>query len=162
MIYHFEKNNKWRHEVIDFWKRLLEIGRFSTTNACATHVHISPQNEGNSWSLDQLKGVAQAVVYFEQAFEVIVAPSRRGNSHVYRNKANNRFLQNLEFKDCCKSIQGCSDFDQLVLLIQPQPFKPEDGCADNPRKSSAWNFMNTKKNEIGTIGKSHHNQVGQR
>lgn len=149
----FDRHSKWRNEVFYHWKRLLELGQPSTNDFCATHVHISPKAT-KFWSLDQLKNVAQAVVYFEEAFEVIIAPSRRTSRYSRSNKANNRKLKLLTFPACWEKIQACDDIDELTTLMQPLHYEPIEGLPDRAFRDFAWNFLLAKWDEIGTIGES--------
>ena len=149
----FDRHSKWRNEVVYHWKRLLELGQPSTNDFCATHVHISPKAT-KFWSLDHLKSVAQAVVYFEEAFEVIIAPSRRTSRYSRSNKANNRKLQLLTFPACWEKIQACDDIDELTTLMQPLKYEPIEGLPDRAFRDFAWNFLLAKWDEIGTIGES--------
>jgi Putative amidoligase enzyme len=66
----------WRDSVKMTWKYLEEDYRIIPTDDCATHIHISltPQ-----YTLDQLKRIASAIIYFEPAFEALVPDDRRGN-----------------------------------------------------------------------------------
>ena len=152
-IFRFDRHSKWRNEVVDHWKRLLELGQPLTTDYCATHVHISPKAT-KFWTLDELKNVAQAVVYFEEAFEVIIAPSRRTNAYSGSNKANNRKLKALTSAACWEKIQACGDIDELVVLMQPLNYEVTGYFSEPVFRNFAWNFILAKRDHIGTIGNS--------
>lgn len=155
-IFKFYPDSAWREGVEDHWNTILLYGEFHIDEDCATHVHVSPE-AGKVWSSEQLKRVAQAVIYFDQAFKAIWAPSRREHDLTSSNKANNYKLKDLEFAECCKLIQECVDTDHLVSLMQPLE---RPGSGNTPLRSYAWNFMNTMKatkeeqQKIGTIGAS--------
>lgn len=145
------------------WYRLRKLVEPYVDEGCATHVHISPKAQSGSqakWSMDQLKNVAQAVVYFEKAFDDVVAPSRRDHEMTRRNKAANHQLKALGFAECCKRIQACADEDHLVHLLQPS--ENHAGYQDlSSDRNYRWNFDNTKKDKkdgkdrYGTIGALH-------
>ena len=94
------------------------------------------------------------MVYFEEAFEVIIAPSRRTNGYSRSNKANNRKLKLLTFPACWEKIQACDDIDELTTLMQPLSYELIEGLSDRAVRNFAWNFLPAKKEEIGTIGAS--------
>ena len=124
------------------WTSLLKIGEVEVDDMCATHVHISPLG---SWGLEQLKQVAKAIVYFENAFKVISAPSRRSHDFTNINKGD------------IERIQSCTSNLDLIKEMQPG-----DSNTAPPIRDYAWNFMNTDEKfaqsgqkPIGTIGPSH-------
>ena len=148
------------------WATLLDIGRVNINNSCATHVHISRKAKSDpkkelDWTKEELDRVAQAVLYFDKAFDAILAPSRRGDFKTKSNRANNKKLGNRGFAECCKLIQS-ADLDHLVSLMQPPESVQSD--ATNWDRFYRWNFENTKegdsdgnidgKRRIGTIGTS--------
>ena len=133
------------------WAKLLDFGKVRIDNECATHVHISPE-VGKEWTLMQLKAVARAVLYFEEVFKAIVAPSRRKHKHTKFNKASNRRLQNADFELCCMLIGECVNVEELVSLMQP----PDSvNINAGPDRHYAWNFQNAMDGKLGTIGTSY-------
>ena len=155
-IFDFRPGSQWRKEVKDHWNTLSLLGKAFIDDFCATHVHVSPK-AGTRWSLDQLKQIAQAVVYFEEAFKIIWTPSRREQILTKSNKTDNKNLNQLDFGNCCKRIRGCGNENNLVSLMQP--FENASNAVD---RAYAWNFENTKtdkdekgEDRIGTIGGSH-------
>ena len=151
----YGQNSKWREDVKKHWAALLEIGEVEVDKGCATHVHVSPKQE--PWSLKQLKQVAKAVIYFDDAFKNIWAPTRRKHDLTQSNKRNNYKLENLKFDECRKLIDECANNLQLINLMQSGNTK-----ADGQTRDYAWNFQNTDDQfkrdgakSIGTIGASH-------
>ena len=140
------------------WATLLQIGEVEVDHMCATHVHISPK-EKEVWSLEQLKRIAKAVIYFDDPFKVISAPTRRDHDLTQSNKRKNYLLKDLDFGACCERIEKCANNLDLINLIQSGGLK-----ADEQTRDYAWNFENTDKKfakwgsgnkPIGTIGASH-------
>ena len=131
----------------EHWAALLQIGEVEVDKGCATHVHVSPKR--NSWSLDQLKQVAKAVIYFDDAFKIIWAPTRREHEFTKSNKRKNYKLKDLGYVACCERIEKCANKHELINLMQ----SGESEAAQQTR-DYAWNFENTEK-AIGTIGTSH-------
>ena len=130
------------------WATLLDFGEVRIDNGCATHVHISPE-VGKKWSLTQLKAVARAVLYFEEPFKAIVAPSRREHAHTKFNRANNRHFKNRHFKNrhfknadferCRTLIEECVNIEELICLMQPPDSRNVNAPPD---RHYAWNFQN--------------------
>ena len=120
---------------------LLLIGEVEVDKMCATHIHVSPKKE-KAWSLEQLKQVAKAIIYFDEAFKAIWAPSRRDHGLTQSNKSDNHKLKNHDFAACCKFIDNCAKKPDLIKLMQQT-------------RDYAWNFENTAEGGIGTIGASH-------
>ena len=165
-ILSFCPDSAWKEEVKTHWATLLEIGRVNVNNSCATHVHISRKAKSGpkkelDWTTEELRRVAQAVLYFDKAFDAILAPSRRGDFKTRSNRANNKKLGNRGFGECCKLIQN-ADLDHLVSLMQPKDSVQSDNISWD--RFYRWNFENTKKGDvdgnidgkrrIGTIGMS--------
>ena len=128
---------------------LLLIGEVEVDKMCATHVHVSPKKE-KFWSLEQLKQVAKAIIYFDEAFKVIWAPSRRKHGLTQSSKSDNYKLKDLGFAECCEHIDNCANICDLINLMQ-------SGKSETPQRTRdyAWNFENTAQGGIGTIGASH-------
>lgn len=148
------------------WATLLAFGGVDIDDTCATHVHISRKAKSGSkeeldWTKEELRRVAQAVLYFDKAFDAILAPSRREHSQTKSNKAKNKKLKDRSFTECCKLIQS-ADIDHLVSLMQPSDSVQFDDITWS--RFYRWNFENTKKGDahgkidgkrrIGTIGAS--------
>ena len=133
---------------------LLELAEVEVDEMCATHVHISPKKE-EEWSLEQLKQVAKAIIYFNDAFKTIWAPSRRKHELTKSNKDDNHKLRTLKFAQCCELIDQCDTKRKLLNLMQAGESKHAPQTRDY-----AWNFENTvqmekEKKPIHTIGASH-------
>ena len=127
----------------------MQIGEVEVDNGCATHVHVSPKKE-KVWSLQQLKQVAKAIIYFDGAFKKIWAPSRREHDLTQSNKRDNYKLKGLGFVEYCERIDNCASNRELINLMQAGQSKTAQQTRDY-----AWNFENTAENGIGTIGASH-------
>ena len=143
----FGKNSGWREDVKEHWATLLQIGQVRVDKMCATHVHVSPKRDP-PWSISELKGVAKAIIYFEDAFNHIWAPSRREHALTKSNKRDNHKLKDLKFAECSKLIEACPSKRELINLMQA-------GETNKARQTRdyTWNFENTEK-AIGTIGAS--------
>ena len=149
----FGRDSTWREEVRKVWNTLLQIAEVEINQMCATHVHVSPK-ETKIWDLDQLKKIAKAVVYFENAFDIISTPSRRAHRFTHTNKSGNIKLSSLTIEECCDKIARCKNALQLINIMQSSRDKP------TPSREFAWNFQNTALEGVrgepilGTIGVS--------
>ena len=64
------------------WDYLAEDYLVGGDNRCGTHIHVSMEPR---FTAQELKRIAQAVIHFEPAFEVLVPQSRRGNQYARSN-----------------------------------------------------------------------------
>lgn len=110
--------------------------------------------------------MAQSILYFEPAFEVLLPASRRSNIYAKSNRVDNPALQGLKsLGECFKKIQVCEDFDQLIWVMNAyseggKTFGDLELLPDEDKKEThrlyGWNFGNLTEHPIakGTIGKS--------
>ncbi|KAL9132887.1 MAG: hypothetical protein Q9175_005937 [Cornicularia normoerica] len=83
---------------------------------CGTHVHVSPGD--SKWTLEQVKNVSRSVIYFEEAFEVLLPPERRGNRECRSNRIDNPKLKHLpDLEACFQKIQECTTIKALIHLM---------------------------------------------
>lgn len=66
--------SQWRRHVEATWMYLQKAYEITKNENCATHIHISVKG---GYSLQEIKRVAQASIYFEPAFDALVPPHRR-------------------------------------------------------------------------------------
>ena len=116
------------------WRYLEENYYVLGTHLAGTHIHIGLEP---AYTLTDLKRIAQAVIHFEPAFEVLVHPSRRGNTYA---RSNWLYSPGLAQKDMSRAasiaaIQGIRRPYDLVDLLHPLGFS--GACND---RDFAWNF----------------------
>lgn len=128
----------WRSNTIMTWRHLQEYYHILPNHECATHVHVSLSP---NYSLNQLKRIASAVIYFEPAFEALMPEDRRGNEW-----ARSIWLESPHFavkgrsrNESIKEIEKAPSQDALISLLHA-PGDP----------SYAWNFwsLTTPKRTI--------------
>ena len=126
---------------------------------CGTHVHVSPGD--SKWTLEQAKNVSQSILYFEEAFEVLLPPDRRGNRECRSNRFDNPQLKHLpDLEACFEKIQGCTTIKNLVHLINASEEDPlnlnvieeSNGEKAVTERCYGFNFENLLEGKIGTIG----------
>ena len=124
---------------------------------CGTHIHVSPGD--SEWTLEQAKNVSRSVLYFEEAFEVLLPPERRGNRECRSNQFDNPKLKHLpDLEACWQKIQECTTIKALVHLMNakgedsPALFEERDGEKALTERCYGFNFENLLEGEIGTIG----------
>lgn len=155
-IFDFCAGSSWRKQISHHWKIVERFGTVHVNDTCATHVHISPQ-KGTPWTLDQVKRVAQAILYFEDAFEAVLPPNYRGHCGKKSNRVDNVTLRELKPVECFGPIQACDNISDLILLMQPlDPLRRRySGLhGEQTDREYGWNFENLEPDEIGTIGVS--------
>ena len=149
----FGRSGEWRKNVEKHWDTVSQILTLEIDEMCATHVHISPAI-GEQWTLEQLKQLAKAIIYFNDALKAIYAPSRRNHDLTHSNKKDNYKLKSRDVAESCELIDKCASKLDLLNLMQSPLFNIQT-------RDYAWNFENTvkkpgsKEKETGSVGASH-------
>ncbi len=85
----FDKEGNWRRQVKEVFAHLeAKCKTIKTNKSCGFHVHLSP-GDGSMWRLDELKRIAFAIYYFEQAFMALLPESRRISVYVAQKPSDN-------------------------------------------------------------------------
>lgn len=107
-----------------------------TNETCGTHIHLSP-GEG-IWRTKELKRICKAILYFEEAMEVLFPAARRQskfcrsnrfNNPQFTTEANGQRAQALDIAECFRTVEKCKDIQSLAEIM-------------GMRKYMAWNFVN--------------------
>jgi hypothetical protein len=119
---------------------------------CSTHVHISPAQ--GQWTLDHIKRVAKAALYFERSVDTILPSERRCTIWAHRNR-NNISLRLIDMDRLFSWIDGAQDVTQIVCLVCSCPKDSLKGFSmgkshDFPHNVFRWNFTPLTK-PMGTI-----------
>ena len=123
---------------------------------CGTHVHVSPGDR--EWTLEEVKNVSRSILYFEEAFEALLPPERRGNRECRSNRSDNPKLKNLpDLEACFGMIQECATIKALVHLMNAKDeyswqFHESTGESAGTERCYGFNFENLLEGKIGTIG----------
>ncbi|KAG8164617.1 hypothetical protein KVR01_004892 [Diaporthe batatas] len=126
-ILRYDSTGLWRAHVQNLFKTMRESYVFESNRSCGFHVHASPA--AGAWSLQELKSICMAVVYFEDAFEAIVPEHRRGNQWIKSNTVDNPKLANLPTAQIFERIKACENAVEIADLMHPDRYY-------------AWNFTN--------------------
>ncbi|KAI3394575.1 hypothetical protein diail_2566 [Diaporthe ilicicola] len=128
----------WRTEINHMFKAINSLCAIRSNRSCGFHVHLSPI--GSGWSLQELKGIATAVIHFECAFEVLIPETRRGNQFIRSNRFfGNALLDDMKHSECIKEIQLQKTVKDLAGLMSADRY-------------TTWNFENLKEDyRKGTI-----------
>jgi Putative amidoligase enzyme len=138
----------WRSTVKKTWAFIERNYIVSKNEECSTHVHVSVISGGRAgrpeqigMSLEIMKKIAQCVIHFEPALEVLVPHERRGNAYARSNWIdNNNFAQESSTREAViRQIDGCTTEDELIMLM----------CPGHIERNFAFNFHAIK--EFGTI-----------
>lgn len=116
------------------WRYLEENYHVLGTHLAGTHIHIGLEP---GYSVTDLKRLAQAVIHFEPAFEILVHPSRRGNVYAQSNwlYAPGLARNGLSRPASIAAIEGIGQAADLVNLLHPLG---RSGACDD--RDFAWNF----------------------
>ena len=148
----FGRSGEWRNDVEKHCDTVPKILTVTMDKMCALHVHVSPAI-GERWTLEQLKPLAKAIIYFDEALNGIYAPSRRKHKFTMSNKKHNHTLKDLDIEVCFESIDECASKRALIKLMQTTLFETQT-------RDFAWNFENTEKKDnskeepTGSVGAS--------
>lgn len=143
----------WRQNLRSHFEIVESYAAIMSDVTCGTHVHVSPG--GSKWTLDQVRNVSRSVLYFEEAFELLLPPDRRANSVCRSNRIENPKLRHLPDLDtCCQKIHECTTVEDLVRLMNANPFVFEyrDRETNDTDRRYGFNFENLLDGKLGTIG----------
>ncbi|PWO21329.1 GPI ethanolamine phosphate transferase 3, partial [Pyrenophora tritici-repentis] len=120
----FQEHSTW-HEQMDAVLSVLERNfKIEPTDECSTHIHVSPFN--GPWTLDQVKKVAKAVLYFEQSVDSLMPEERRLTPNIPSVALN-----------MCAYKMSKRDKDGNDMYTFDYPFR--------------WNFTPLLEDDIGTV-----------
>ncbi|KAL9054067.1 MAG: hypothetical protein Q9162_004396 [Coniocarpon cinnabarinum] len=86
---------------------------------CSTHVHVS-KGVGQRYTLEELKRIAQAAIWWEPAFEAILPPERRGNpwsGSLYVENPN--FYSSSRIQAIEQIEQDATNMVRFLAIVQP-------------------------------------------
>lgn len=82
----------------------------------STHVHLSVPG---GFTLPQIKRLAQAVIHFECAVEVLMPAHRRGNEYAKSNWIDNLLLRGNSRDKCMLQVEDCISIGEVIARINP-------------------------------------------
>jgi hypothetical protein len=105
----------------------------SADATCSTHVHLSIVDD---YTVDQLKRLAQAIIHFEPAFEVILPEERRGNEYCRSNWIDNANFgyKKLSRQGAISFLERCTTVNEVIDAMNPEG-----------SRYFGWNFQALKK-----------------
>ena len=133
---------EWQSELDLAWDILNENCYIRADPSCGTHVHVSP---GGRYTLDGLKCVAKAAVYYEPAITSIMPNDRKDCAWSRSNIFESEQLGNA-YDAARTSGYGCL-FDWI------DSFRDEETLSSiiSPCKHVSWNFKNAVPGGCGTV-----------
>jgi Putative amidoligase enzyme len=142
---------EWRSWVEATWRYLQKQYHITGSPRCGTHIyiHVSPDA-----LLLQVKRLAQAVIYFEPAFDDLVPPHRRGRPSIKSNWHNRLGLcgQGLSRLESIKRIEQQTMERAVENLMHhvDEEYSGERRRVPNTSRPTvddyAWNFRGFKEN----------------
>jgi putative amidoligase enzyme len=85
-VLEFDSRREWQTYIPQVFESVTRHCQIKTNNTCSTHIHVSP-GHGGHWTLEELKEICLAIVYFEGAFLALLPPHRRDNYYCRSNTA---------------------------------------------------------------------------
>lgn len=157
-ITRYEVGSSWRQNLHSHFQIIESYAEIMSDVTCGTHVHVSP-GEGE-WTLKQAKNVSRSILYFEEAFEVLLPPERCGNRECRSNRIDNPKLKHLpDLQACLEKVEECSSTKALIHLMNAKEDDSwnvgEDWNGEKAvtERCYGFNFENLMEGKIGTIGK---------
>lgn len=152
-ILDFERPDIWHAHLQRIWSVLSQKFNTSSTSQCSTHVHMSPA-EGQ-WTLDQVKRIAKAVLYFERSIDSLLPPERRANIWCQSNRWN-ATLKTQSMPTLFNWIDGATSIPHVAFLMCTYSKDSEYGKAmgytqDFVYHVFRWNFSPLSQGQKGTI-----------
>lgn len=120
----------WREAVRKLYESLSNDAYLCVNESCGLHVHISPDGE-SVWTLQDLKRISQAIIYFDSAIECLVPPHRRQNVWSKSNRVDNPKLNGKSDSRILKMIDSYETLDDIVMLM-----------INGSDRNYGWNFTN--------------------
>lgn len=155
-IIRYEAGSSWRQNLHLHFQIIESYAEIMSDVTCGTHVHVSPGY--SKWTLEQVKNVSRSILYFEEAFEVLLPPGRRGNRECRSNRIDNPKLKHLpDLESCFQRIQECTAIESLIHLMNAKEEDPSNVCEDSNGEKAVterrygFNFENLMEGKIGTI-----------
>ncbi|KAL9067293.1 MAG: hypothetical protein Q9161_006992 [Pseudevernia consocians] len=155
-IMRYEPGSSWRQNLHSHFEMIESYAKIMSDITCGTHVHVSPGD--SRWTLEQAKNVSRSVLYFEEAFEVLLPPERRGNRECRNNRTDNPKLKHLpDLGSCFQKIHECTTIKALVHLMNAKDEYLSIACEESNGENAVtdrcygFNFENLMEGRIGTI-----------
>ena len=156
-IIRYEPGSSWRQGLKSHFRLIKSYAKIMSDITCGTHVHVSPGD--SEWTLEEVKNVSRSILYFEEAFEVLLPPERRGNRECRSNRSDNPKLKHLpDLEACFEKIRECTTIKALIYLMNAkdeyswQFHEKSKGETAGTERCYGFNFENLTEDKIGTIG----------
>lgn len=149
----YELGSLWRSKLRSHFQIVESYAEIMSHVTCGTHVHVSPG--GSEWTLDQVRNVSRSILYFEEAFELLLPPDRRANPQCVSNRIENPKLRHLPDLDtCCQKIHECTTIEALVHLMNANVIDAKNwyGGVLYTDRRYGFNFENLLGGGLRTIG----------
>ncbi|KAF3491113.1 uncharacterized protein GIQ15_00630 [Arthroderma uncinatum] len=93
-----------------------------------------------AWTLEDLKRISRAIIYFESSIELVVPEHRRGSIWGKNNRSDNYQLEGLSDVQAYSRVDACTTNEELVQLMN---------CGSN--RNYGWNFTGLLDGDNFTI-----------
>jgi hypothetical protein len=116
--------------------------------SCGTHVHVSPEGRfmwEYPYTLDELKCIAKAVIYYDPAVTLILPSERKACSYSRSN-----VLENAQLKGVYNAVRTYG-YGYIFGWIDSFPDHETISSVVSCTKFVAWNFQNAVSGGCGTV-----------
>ena len=140
------RDEQWIAEVRKFWQAFSLVFNLEPHNtSCGCHIHVAPTTR--TYTLQELKTIAYAVVIYEKHVRAFMKPERRGKHYCRTNTTLSPNLISIFRPGRSRATYG-----QVANHIRNLQTK-QALCAfmQGDERRVLWNFRNTAQDGIGTI-----------
>lgn len=126
-----------REQVQSTFQKLESICAITTNDTCGFHVHFA---RINGWTIELLKPLCRAILFFEPAFEAILPSHRRGNEYAKSNRYDNSNSEGKTGRQMFQAISRCNNNVEVAELMN-----------NGGDRYFGWNFLNLYYGRIQTV-----------
>jgi Putative amidoligase enzyme len=105
--------------ISEFWEAMSVHFDVQRDTSCGGHVHVTPMRNGNKFTLDELKKVAFATVFYEDYITSILPLVRRTNDYCKPNsKSTNRKGESCRLRTLLASGKTLQSLQNVAVEIR--------------------------------------------
>ncbi|OIW25945.1 hypothetical protein CONLIGDRAFT_647676 [Coniochaeta ligniaria NRRL 30616] len=139
-----DSDGAWCQQIREIFNHIKAQCKITTNETCGFHVHLSP-GSGQPWSLEELRSISFAIIYFDEAILALLPQHRRNNDHLLSN-----FADNDKFKFFDKENRTLEDKDDDCMFAWN--FGNIAGFKDTTKMTIEWRQLPGVTNSDECLG----------
>ena len=140
--------NPWHYYVHELFRVVQSVGKWDlplAVDRIPTNIMFSGPR---IWTSNSLQKLCRSIIWFEEAFEVLLPPPMRQNPYYASNSVDNPEFQCLDVAVSLQKIGACKNVEDLRQLVcAPRPEQKEVGQLTR----YAWNLQAFANEWSGTV-----------